>query len=312
MKSDKKLENEDYISINQRPIIELLIEGEIFQYMSGSYIQGLGKKFGIFNVDGSISRWITLQTIFNQLHARGKTERFLKYFFFEMNINSAVKEVIRDNEFNQPKYDEIAEITEESQGNNRAVAKFLRQELLERVNIELAISDKKLIAVNNEIKIVDYDSEPEIIASTTEIIDNEYINDLLEKSMKSLIEEDFDSVVTKSRTLIESVFIQILHENNVSFKENGNISQYRTSVNKALNMRPDNNWNKDVSNMITGLNRIIDSISNMRNNNSDAHGSSNRVRINSSEAELILNTAVNVSKYYLEVNARKKLRRKVV
>ncbi|WP_270334882.1 abortive infection family protein [Ligilactobacillus acidipiscis] len=306
------MENEDYISINQRPIIELLIEGEIFQYMSGSYIQGLGKKFGIFNVDGSISRWIMLQTIFNQLHARGKTERFLKYFFFEMNINSAVKEVIRDNEFNQPKYDEIAEITEESQGNNRAVAKFLRQELLERVNIELAISDKKLIAVNNEIKIVDYDSEPEIIASTTEIIDNEYINDLLEKSMKSLIEEDFDSVVTKSRTLIESVFIQILHENNVSFKENGNISQYRTSVNKALNMRPDNNWNKDVSNMITGLNRIIDSISNMRNNNSDAHGSSNRVRINSSEAELILNTAVNVSKYYLEVNARKKLRRKVV
>lgn len=310
MKSDKKLENEDYVLVNQRTIIDLLIEGEVFQYLSGSDIQGLGKKFGITDVGGS--RWFMLETIFNQLHAKGKTERFLKYFFFEMNNNSAVKEVIRDNEFNQPKYDEIAEITEESQENNRAVAKFLRQELLERVNIELAISDKKLIAVNNGIKIVDYDSEPEIIASTTEIIDNEYINDLLEKSMKSLIEEDFDSVVTKSRTLMESVFIQILHENNVSFKENGNISQYRTSVNKALNMRPDNNWNKDVSNMITGLNRIIDSISNMRNNNSDAHGSSNRVRINSSEAELILNTAVNVSKYYLEINARKKLRRKVV
>ena len=310
MKSDKKLENEDYVLVNQRTIIDLLIEGEVFQYLSGSDIQGLGKKFGITDVGGS--RWFMLETIFNQLHAKGKTERFLKYFFFEMNNNSAVKEVIRDNEFNQPKYDEIAEITEESQENNRAVAKFLRQELLERVNIELAISDKKLIAVNNGIKIVDYDSEPEIIASTTEIIDNEYINDLLEKSMKSLIEEDFDSVVTKSRTLMESVFIQILHENNVSFKENGNISQYRTSVNKALNMRPDNNWNKDVSNMITGLNRIIDSISNMRNNNSDAHGSSNRVRINGSEAELILNTAVNVSKYYLEINARKKLRRKVV
>lgn len=229
-----------------------------------------------------------------------------------MNINGAAKEVIRDNLFNQPKYDEIAEITEESQENNRAVAKFLRQELLEQTNIELPVSDKKLIAVNNEIRIVDYYSEPEIIARTTEIIDNEYINDLLERSMKSLIERDFDSVVTKSRTLMESVFIQILNENNVSFKENGNISQYRTSVNKALNMRPDNNWNKDVSNMITGLNRIIDSISNMRNNNSDAHGSSNRVRINSSEAELILNTAVNVSKYYLEVNSRRKEKAEVI
>lgn len=253
-----------------------------------------------------------LETILNQLHVRGVTEKFLKYFFFDMNINGAAKEVIRDNLFNQPKYDEIAEITEESQENNRAVAKFLRQELLEQTNIELPVSDKKLIAVNNEIRIVDYYSEPEIIARTTEIIDNEYINDLLERSMKSLIERDFDSVVTKSRTLMESVFIQILNENNVSFKENGNISQYRTSVNKALNMRPDNNWNKDVSNMITGLNRIIDSISNMRNNNSDAHGSSNRVRINSSEAELILNTAVNVSKYYLEVNSRRKEKAEVI
>ncbi|WP_056967296.1 abortive infection family protein [Liquorilactobacillus sucicola] len=304
------MENKDYVLVNQRPIIDLLIEGEVFQYLSGSDIQSLGKKFGVTDVGGS--RWCMLETIFSQLHVKGMTEKFLKYFFFDMNINGVAKEVIRDNTFNHPKYDEIAEITEESQENNRAVAKFLRQKLLEKVNLELSISDKKLIAVNNEIKIVDYDSEPEIIASTTEIINNEYINDLLEKSMKSLIEEDFDSVVTKSRTLMESVFIQILHENNVPFKENGNIGQYRTSVNKTLNIKPDSNWNKDVLNMITGLNKIIDSISNMRNNNSDAHGSSNRVRINSSEAELILNTAVNVSKYYLEVNARKKLRRKVV
>ncbi|WP_415591807.1 abortive infection family protein [Liquorilactobacillus ghanensis] len=303
MKSGRKLENKDYVLVNQRPIIDLLIEGEVFQYLSGSDIQSLGKKFGVTDVGGS--RWFMLETIFSQLHVKGMTEKFLKYFFFDMNINGVAKEVIRDNTFNHPKYDEIAEITEESQGNNRAVAKFLRQKLLEKVNLELSVSDKKLIAVNNEIKIVDYDSEPEIIASTTEIINNEYINDLLEKSMKSLIEEDFDSVVTKSRTLMESVFIQILHENNVPFKENGNIGQYRTSVNKTLNIKPDSNWNKDVLNMITGLNKIIDSISNMRNNNSDAHGSSNRVRINSSEAELILNTAVNVSKYYLEVNARK-------
>lgn len=237
MKSDRKLENEDYVLVNQRPIIDLLIEGKVFQYFSGSDIQGLGKKFGITDVGGS--RWFMLETIFNQLHVKGLTEKFLKYFFFDMSINGAAKEVIRDNTFSQPKYDEIAEITEESQENNRAVAKFLRQEVLEQVNIELAISDKKLIAVNNEIKIVDYDSEPEIIASVTEIINNEYINDLLGKSMKSLIEKDFDSVVTNSRTLMESVFIQILHENNVPFKENGNISQYRTSVNKALNMRPD-------------------------------------------------------------------------
>ncbi|WP_183406713.1 abortive infection family protein, partial [Lacticaseibacillus paracasei] len=57
--------------------------------------------------------------------------------------------------------------------------------------------------------------------------------------------------------------------------------------------------------LISGLNKIVDSITTMRNINSDSHGSSNRVKINEAEAELILNSAVNISVYYLRVDGRK-------
>lgn len=72
-------------------------------------------------------------------------------------------------------------------------------------------------------------------------------------------------------------------------------------------MKPDNRWDKNVSSLISGLNKIVDSITTMRNINSDSHGSSNRVKINEAEAEaeLILNSAINISVYYLRVDGRK-------
>ncbi|WP_410860065.1 abortive infection family protein [Pediococcus pentosaceus] len=74
-----------------------------------------------------------------------------------------------------------------------------------------------------------------------------------------------------------------------------------------MGMKPDNRWDKNVSSLISGLNKIVDSITTMRNINSDSHGSSNRVKINEAEAEaeLILNSAINISVYYLRVDGRK-------
>lgn len=57
--------------------------------------------------------------------------------------------------------------------------------------------------------------------------------------------------------------------------------------------------------MVGGINQIIDSVSRMRNNFSDSHGSSKRVSIKLAEAELVLNSSVNIVNYYLKVNNRK-------
>ncbi|MHC5566700.1 abortive infection family protein, partial [Pediococcus acidilactici] len=132
-----------------------------------------------------------------------------------------------------------------------------------------------------------------------------YVKKILNNAKEDLLNNDLDSVVTKSRTIIETVFIVILRKHQIDFKENGDIGHYRSLVNKTLGMKPDNRWDKNVSSLISGLNKIVDSITTMRNINSDSHGSSNRVKINEAEAELILNSAVNISVYSLRVDGRK-------
>ncbi|MFP1610516.1 abortive infection family protein [Leuconostoc suionicum] len=47
-------------------------------------------------------------------------------------------------------------------------------------------------------------------------------------------------------------------------------------------------------------------IAELRNINSDSHGSANRKKINEAEAELVINSAVMLGNYYLKVNDRHK------
>ena len=42
------LEDDSYSILNQRAIIDLLIQGDIFPYMTGSEIQDIGMKFKVF------------------------------------------------------------------------------------------------------------------------------------------------------------------------------------------------------------------------------------------------------------------------
>lgn len=297
------MEDESYSILNQRAIIDLLIQGDIFPYMTGSEIQDIGIKFGVSYEGGS--RWQILQSILFSLHENGKTSDFFYYYLFKMNITSAVREVIDGNINAKPKYTKVEEIVEESEQNNKAIASVLRTDLINKINLELSVSDKKLIVLNDKIVIIDSKATPKVLVDPAEIMNIGYVKKILNNAKEDLLNNDLDSVVTKSRTIIETVFIAILRKHQIDFKENGDIGHYRSLVNKTLGMKPDNRWDRNVSSLISGLNKIVDSITTMRNINSDSHGSSNRVKINEAEAELILNSAVNISVYYLRVNGRK-------
>ncbi|HGI1080502.1 TPA: abortive infection family protein, partial [Streptococcus pyogenes] len=234
-----------------------------------------------------------------------KTSDFFYYYLFKMNITSAVREVIDGNINAKPKYTKVEEIVEESEQNNKAIASVLRTDLINKINLELSVSDKKLIVLNEKIAIIDSKATPKVLVDPAEIMNIGYVKKILNNAKEDLLNNDLDSVVTKSRTIIETVFIEILRKHQIDFKENGNIGHYRSLVNKTLGMKPDNRWDENVSSLISGLNKIVDSITTMRNINSDSHGSSNRVKINEAEAELILNSAVNISVYYLRVDGRK-------
>lgn len=302
MSSDEK---ESFGLLNQDAVINLFISGEIFPYMTGNNIISLGVKFGVDRNELDFSsRTNTMRSILTWLHNNGKTQRFLNYYVFSKNIHDSVRDVVQSNIDRKPIYEDVSNICEKTNETLSVLTDFIRKKFLSEINRELFFSDKKLVALNKSIDIIDIDKEVGVVESSIATIDDDYISNLLDNAKSSLQMGDFDSVVTKSRTLIESEFIIILHGHDCSFKENGNLAQYRGLVHKVLNMKPDSHWNKEVLELISGLNRIIDSIFDMRNKNSDAHGSSVRVSINAGEAELVLNAAVALVYYYKSINNR--------
>ncbi|MBZ1523598.1 hypothetical protein J3336_09035, partial [Leuconostoc mesenteroides] len=162
------MEDESYSILNQRAIIDLLIQGDIFPYMTGSEIQDIGIKFGVSYEGGS--RWQILQSILFSLHENGKTSDFFYYYLFKMNITSAVREVIDGNINAKPKYTKVEEIVEESEQNNKAIASVLRTDLINKINLELSVSDKKLIVLNEKIAIIDSKATPKVLVDPAEIM----------------------------------------------------------------------------------------------------------------------------------------------
>lgn len=135
------------------------------------------------------------------------------------------------------------------------------------------------------------------------VVDNDYIRSLEERVESDLKNENYDSVITKSRTLIEETLIQILEDNDKENESKGNINKLYNQVKTLFNMRQSNELNKNINELLGGLEKIISSVAEMRNLNSDAHGVGNkRVNIRKCEANLIVESSIVFCKYLLRIN----------
>ncbi|WP_220728502.1 abortive infection family protein [Apilactobacillus xinyiensis] len=319
---DSIKESDLYLFLNQDEIISIFIDGSIFPYMTANSIIDLFNKFGLKTItiskDGiNLPRKVLMNKLFSSLHKNNKTIDFLNYFIIRKNIRESVNDIILDNNSNifgilDNKYPEMSHIKRDSIENHKILADFLRKKFIDSINKELIYSDCKLSINNNTLFIENTNSiNFENTSNMGKVINDLFLKNMMENAKKELDNGDFYTVVTKSRALIETTFIQILKRNNVSFNEkSGNLKKYRELVSKCLNMNIQKEWPKNVKVLVSGLNKIIDSISDMRNKNSDSHASLNRSPITRAEAELILSTSINVSHYYLDVEDRHKNKRR--
>ncbi len=148
------------------------------------------------------------------------------------------------------------------------------------------------------------DDENEIVLNTEKIsnIDKNYIKDLNNKIDKSIKDQDYESTITKSRTLIEEVIIYGIEKKDEKPSEKGNINSLYNQFKNLYNMHSDSNMDKRINMLLSGFEKIITSISQMRDKNSDAHGVGEK-RINLEEHHVILyaNSAITISNFFLAV-----------
>lgn len=118
----------------------------------------------------------------------------------------------------------------------------------------------------------------------------------------SLKQGDFDSVITKSRTLLEEVIIYGLETANMTVPRTGNISQLYREFGRIYDLHTNEGMDNRIQRLITGLESIISSFSEMRNNASDSHGiGKNRINLEKHHAEFYMNISTSMANFLLSI-----------
>lgn len=142
----------------------------------------------------------------------------------------------------------------------------------------------------------------------TKLIDYKYIAGLAFVAKEDLQNGNYDSVITKSRTMIEEAFCFAIEAKGVSPKGDGNIVSLYKLFKTQYNMHTDPNTDERIKKLLGGLATAIQAISDMRNNNSDSHGTgSKRYRLDRYHTEFCLNSAVSIANFILCIAEKNKV-----
>ena len=94
----------------------------------------------------------------------------------------------------------------------------------------------------------------------------------------------------------------VLERKNIEPIAAGKIGELYKQVREVYNMHIDDNTDKRVKKLLSGLNTIVDAIAEMRNQISDAHGQGEkRISIRDYHARLAVNSAITAAEFILSV-----------
>lgn len=136
-------------------------------------------------------------------------------------------------------------------------------------------------------------------------VNREYIIDISTRAIRDVENGDYDSAITKSRTLLEEVFCYVIEQKSEKPSESGDIGKLYNQVKTLYNMHQDKTLDKRINGLLLGLEKIINAISEMRNKGSDAHGvGAKRINIDEHHARLFVNSAMTTADFVLSVSKK--------
>ena len=138
-------------------------------------------------------------------------------------------------------------------------------------------------------------------------VSRDYIINISDRALRDIDNTNFDSALTKSRTLLEEVFCFAIEAQNQIPTESGDIVKLYKQVKELYNMHQDSDTDKRINELLSGLDKIINSISQMRNKSNDAHGvGKKRISIKNYHARLFVNSAMTIADFIIAVVENKK------
>ncbi len=92
----------------------------------------------------------------------------------------------------------------------------------------------------------------------------------------------------------------MIEKKNQSPSESGDVNKLYSQVRQLYGIHQDAQTDKRINDLINGINKIISSVAEMRNKDSDAHGvGAKRIEIKDYHARLYVNTSVSLAEFML-------------
>lgn len=175
--------------------------------------------------------------------------------------------------------------------------------VLGKINSILHFSGNELKIIDNKFIIQSSNTNPEVHAPNIKNIDSNYIANISKRALQDVESGHFDSALTKSRTLLEEIFLHVIEKKQEVPKNKGDIGELYKRVRNLYNMNTDKENDKRIKELLSGLAKIVSAIAEMRNANSDAHGLGTKRKFNIKDyhARLLVNSAMTLSDFILSV-----------
>ena len=260
-------------------------------YLSGPDLCALSTLFGLpatySRNGGALSRWQYLDNLLEYCIENNKCSSLLAHMF---SLNQ-FSEMLRGHSAN--------EINE--------AHKTIVSTIIDKINGLLLFGGNELIVNGKNFVIHPKESRVEIATPAIKNIDREFIKDLSSRAMGAIQQNDFDSAITKSRTILEETFYYVIEKKNKKPSDKGDIGKLYKEVQNLYKMHTDTNTDKRIKKLISGLSNIVSAIAEMRNKSSDAHGvGANRISIEEHHARLVVNAAIVMADFILSVEQKSK------
>lgn len=264
-------------------------------YLTGSDLGSYCAQFGVTDGIGG-SRWTYVAALLQYAIENNRCDELLNYMF-DLSHFKDLRVRKNDDIFDDKPRIETLEEAED-------VHKRIVDAAIDHINELISLTRHELKLINGHFYVVEAGKKPIIITQQLDKFSSDYVAGLRDRCKEDLINGNYDSVVTKSRTMIEETLTHIMEkakQDGLTTDDpdhSGNLGRLYNQVKTLRNMRQLQTNDVRVNELLGGLEKIVNSIASMRNTASDAHGvGQKRININAREARLVMNCSMAFCEY---------------
>lgn len=255
-------------------------------YLSGPDLCGISTLFGLpvtYTREGiNLSRWRYLDNLMEHCIKENRFSDLLSYLF-------------RKEQF-------LKMLSGHGVDEINSAYTHITETIIQKINGILLFGGNELAVVGKQFIVRPIGSTVTVEVPKITAIDREYIKSISGRALDDVEQKNYDSAITKSRTLLEETFCYVIELKNNIPADNGDISKLYKQVRTLYNMHTDTNTDRRINMLLSGLNSIVSAIAEMRNKDSDAHGvGANRISIDEHHARLFVNSSMTMADFILSV-----------